>query len=126
MSIPSLFFQVENFLITDFKALLSTTKLKLRMSELLPYQKNITLLSRVLCRMLKAESMDTPLPVVIMQECFTIYIRTQEAGMVDYIGEVILSKLMNEWRLMHELAVLRAIYLLGSGMFIMCFNPLGL
>jgi len=26
-----------------------------------------------------------------------------------------LSKLMNEWRLMDELAVLRAIYLLGSG-----------
>ncbi|KAG2252634.1 hypothetical protein Bca52824_082770 [Brassica carinata] len=98
-----------------FPTLLPSFQLKLRMSELLPYQKNSTLLSRVLCRMLKAESMDTPLPVVIMQECFTIYIRTQEAGMVDYIGEVILSKLLNEWRLMHELAVLRAIYLLGSG-----------
>jgi gamma-tubulin complex component 5 len=34
---------------------------------------------------------------------------------VDYIGKVILSKLMNDWKLMHELAVLRAIYLLGSG-----------
>ena len=28
---------------------------------------------------------------------------------------MILSKLMNDWKLMHELAVLRAIYLLGSG-----------
>ncbi|CAN6931468.1 unnamed protein product [Brassica oleracea] len=65
-----------------FPTLLPSFQLKLRMSELLPYQKNSTLLSRVLCRMLKAESMDTPLPVVIMQECFTIYIRTQEAGMV--------------------------------------------
>lgn len=47
------------------------------MSELLPYQKNSTLLSRVLSWMLKAEPMDTSLPVVIMQECFTIYIRRQ-------------------------------------------------
>jgi len=35
-----------------------------------------------------------------------------------------LLKLMNEWRLMDELAVLRAIYLLGSGIgllyFILC------
>jgi gamma-tubulin complex component 5 len=64
--------------------------------------------------------MDTRLPVVIMQECFTIYIRRQ----VDYIGKVILSKLMNDWKLMHELAVLRAIYLLGSGAFYVlnCFG----
>lgn len=34
---------------------------------------------------------------------------------MDYIGSLILSKLMNGWRLMDELAVLRAIYLLGSG-----------
>ncbi|KAJ0256712.1 Gamma-tubulin complex component [Hirschfeldia incana] len=94
-----------------FPTLLPSVQPKLRMSELLPYQKNSTLLSRVLSWMLKAEPMDTPLPVVIMQECFTIYIRRQ----VDYIGKSILSKLMNEWKLMHELAVLRAIYLLGSG-----------
>jgi gamma-tubulin complex component 5 len=36
---------------------------------------------------------------------------------VDYIGRHILSKLMTDWRLMDELAVLRAIYLLGSGIF---------
>ncbi|CAH8356142.1 unnamed protein product [Eruca vesicaria subsp. sativa] len=94
-----------------FPTLLPSFQPKLHMSELLPYQKNSTLLSRVLSWMLKAEPMNTPLPVVIMQECFTIYIRRQ----VDYIGKVILSKLMNEWRLMHELSVLRAIYLLGSG-----------
>lgn len=34
---------------------------------------------------------------------------------VDLIGKQILSKLMLDWRLMDELAVLRAIYLLGSG-----------
>ncbi|ONI32857.1 hypothetical protein PRUPE_1G389900 [Prunus persica] len=34
---------------------------------------------------------------------------------VDCIGRHILSKLMNGWKLMDELAVLRAIYLLGSG-----------
>lgn len=36
---------------------------------------------------------------------------------MDYIGKAILSKLMNDWKLMHELAVLRSIYLLGSGTF---------
>uniref|UniRef100_A0A0D3HWK0 Gamma-tubulin complex component n=1 Tax=Oryza barthii TaxID=65489 RepID=A0A0D3HWK0_9ORYZ len=34
---------------------------------------------------------------------------------VDQIGKQILSKLMGDWRLMDELFVLRAIYLLGSG-----------
>ncbi|KAL0360788.1 UNVERIFIED_CONTAM: hypothetical protein Sradi_3763300 [Sesamum radiatum] len=33
----------------------------------------------------------------------------------DYIGRTMLSKLLNDWRLLDELAVLRAIYLLGSG-----------
>nr|AAF79606.1 F5M15.11 [Arabidopsis thaliana] len=60
---------------------------------------------------LRTEPRNTLLPVVIMQECFTINIRRQ----VDNISKVIFSKLMNEWKLMHELAVLRAIYLLGSG-----------
>ncbi|XP_019058317.1 PREDICTED: gamma-tubulin complex component 5-like isoform X2 [Tarenaya hassleriana] len=94
-----------------FPTLLPSFQEDLCISELLPFQKDSTLPSRVLCWMLKLEPRDTPLPVVIMQECLTIYIRRQ----VDYIGKVILSKLMNDWRLMHELAVLRAIYLLGSG-----------
>lgn len=33
----------------------------------------------------------------------------------DYIGRTILSKLLHEWRLLDELGLLRAIYLLGSG-----------
>lgn len=33
------------------------------------------------------------------------------------MGKHILLKLMNGWRLMDELGVLRAIYLLGSGTF---------
>ncbi|ESQ27060.1 hypothetical protein EUTSA_v10018067mg [Eutrema salsugineum] len=94
-----------------FPTLLPSFQPKLHMSEFLPFQKNSTLPSRVLSWMLKAEPRDTPLPVVIMQECFSIYIRRQ----VDYIGKVILSKLMHDWKLMHELAVLRAIFLLGSG-----------
>ncbi|KAI5559766.1 hypothetical protein BDE02_16G000100 [Populus trichocarpa] len=82
-----------------------------RMSELLPFQKNSTLISRVLSWFQSVEPRTTPLPVAIIQECLTFYIKKQ----VDYIGGLILSKLMNEWRLMDELAVLRAIYLLGSG-----------
>ncbi|CAK7323914.1 unnamed protein product [Dovyalis caffra] len=81
------------------------------MSELLPFQKNSTLISRVLRWFQSVEPRTTPLPVAIIQECLTFYIKKQ----VDYIGGLILSKLMNEWRLMDELAVLRAIYLLGSG-----------
>ncbi|KAL0683910.1 hypothetical protein Bca4012_050758 [Brassica carinata] len=109
-----------------FPTLLPSFQPKLHMSELLPFQKNSTLLSKVLSWMLKAQPKDAPLPVVIMQECFTIYIRRQ----VDYIGKMILSKLMNDWKLMHELAVLRAIYLLGSGDLLqhfltVIFNKLG-
>ncbi|KAL0878423.1 hypothetical protein Bca101_028129 [Brassica carinata] len=109
-----------------FPTLLPSFQPKLHMSEFLPFHKNSTLLSKVLSWMLKAEPRDVPLPVVIMQECFTIYIRRQ----VDYIGKMILSKLMNDWKLMHELAVLRAIYLLGSGDLLqhfltVIFNKLG-
>ncbi|KAG7647004.1 Gamma tubulin complex component C-terminal [Arabidopsis thaliana x Arabidopsis arenosa] len=94
-----------------FPTLLPSFQSKLHMSEFLPYQKNSTLPSRVLSWILRTEPRNTLLPVVIMQECFTINIRRQ----VDNISKVIFSKLMNEWKLMHELAVLRAIYLLGSG-----------
>ncbi|PON38096.1 Gamma-tubulin complex component protein [Parasponia andersonii] len=82
-----------------------------RLSELLPFQKNSTLPSRVLSWIQNFEPKNNILPVVIMQECLTAYIKKQ----VDFIGRHILSKLMNDWRLMEELAVLRAIYLLGSG-----------
>lgn len=35
---------------------------------------------------------------------------------VDHVGQQLLTKLMGEWGLMEELALLRAIYLVGSGM----------
>ncbi|KAJ1397426.1 Gamma-tubulin complex component protein [Sesbania bispinosa] len=83
----------------------------LPVSELLPFQRNSTLPSRVLRWMQNVDLRTTPLPLVIMQYCLTVYTQKQ----VDYIGVNMLLKLMNEWRLMDELAVLRAIYLLGSG-----------
>ncbi|XP_062101066.1 uncharacterized protein LOC133806986 [Humulus lupulus] len=79
--------------------------------ELLPFQKNSTLPSRVLSWVRNFKPKNNLLPVVVMQECLTVYIKKQ----VDCIGQHILSKLMNDWRLMEELAVLRAIFLLGSG-----------
>ncbi|XP_031273500.1 gamma-tubulin complex component 5 isoform X2 [Pistacia vera] len=94
-----------------FPTLLPSFQDELHMSELLPFQKNSTLPSRVLSWIQSVEPRTTPLPVVVMQECLTVYIKKQ----VDHIGRLILSKLMNGWRLMDELAVLRAIYLLGSG-----------
>ncbi|XP_059634056.1 uncharacterized protein LOC132276584 isoform X2 [Cornus florida] len=94
-----------------FPTLLPPFQEDLYMSELLPFQKNSTLPSRVLSWIQNTEPRATPLPVVILQECLIVYIKKQ----VDYIGGRILSKLLYEWRLMDELGVLRAIYLLGSG-----------
>lgn len=94
-----------------FPTILPSFQDELRISELLPFQKNSTLPSRVLSWIQSVEPRTTPLPVVIMQECLTVYIKKQ----VDHIGKLILSNLMSDWRLMDELAVLRAIYLLGSG-----------
>lgn len=94
-----------------FPTLLPSLQDDICMSELLPFQKNSTLSSRMLSWIQTVQPRITPLPMVIMQECLTVYIKKQ----VDFIGSLILSKLMNGWRLMDELAVLRAIYLLGSG-----------
>ncbi|KAF4379084.1 hypothetical protein F8388_022171 [Cannabis sativa] len=94
-----------------FPTVLPSSKDSSRMSELLPFQKNSTLPSTVLSWVQNFRPKNNVLPVVIMQECFTVYIKKQ----VDCIGQHILSKLMNDWRLMEELAVLRAIFLLGSG-----------
>ncbi|CAB4296421.1 unnamed protein product [Prunus armeniaca] len=94
-----------------FPTLLPSFQDELHMSELLPFQKNSTLPSRVLIWVQQFEPKSTPLPVVLVQECLTVYIQKQ----VDCIGRHILLKLMNGWKLMDELAVLRAIYLLGSG-----------
>ncbi|XP_008795985.2 gamma-tubulin complex component 5-like isoform X1 [Phoenix dactylifera] len=80
-------------------------------SEFLPYQKNSTLASRVLKWIQSTKLKDTPQPAVIIQECLALYIKKQ----VDHVGRHILVKLMSDWKLMDELGVLRAIYLLGSG-----------
>ncbi|KAK7283318.1 hypothetical protein RIF29_12752 [Crotalaria pallida] len=94
-----------------FPTILPSFQDDLPVSEFLPFQRNSTIPSRVLRWMQNVDLRTTPLPLVIMQYCLTIYIQKQ----VDYIGRNMLLKLMNEWRLMDELAVLRAIYLLGSG-----------
>ncbi|KAL5144553.1 Gamma-tubulin complex component 5 [Glycine soja] len=94
-----------------FPTILPSFQDDLPVSELLPFQRNSSLISRVLRWMQNVDLRITPLPLVIMQYCLTVYIQKQ----VDYIGVNMLLKLMNEWRFMDELAVLRAIYLLGSG-----------
>ncbi|KAF7815458.1 gamma-tubulin complex component 5 [Senna tora] len=94
-----------------FPTLLPSFQDDLPVSELLPFQRNCTLPSRVLRWMQNIDMRTTPLPLVIMQHCLMVYIQKQ----VEYVGRHILLKLMDEWRLMDELAVLRAIYLLGSG-----------
>ncbi|CAI9786567.1 unnamed protein product [Fraxinus pennsylvanica] len=81
------------------------------MSEVLPFQNNSTLPSRILSWIQSTEPKSTPLPAVILQECLTSYIKKQ----TDHIGKNMLSKLLHDWRLLDELGVLRAIYLLGSG-----------
>ncbi|KDP33175.1 hypothetical protein JCGZ_13440 [Jatropha curcas] len=94
-----------------FPTLLPSFQDDICMSELLPFQKNSTLAARVLSWIQSIEPRTMPLPLIIMQDCLTVYVKQQ----VDYIGQLILSKLMKDWRLMDELAVLRAIFLLGSG-----------
>ncbi|KAL0288374.1 UNVERIFIED_CONTAM: Gamma-tubulin complex component 5 [Sesamum angustifolium] len=94
-----------------FPTLLPSFQEDLQMSEVLPFQNNCTLPSRILSWMQNVEPKSTPPPAVILQECLIFYIKKQ----ADYIGRTMLSKLLNDWRLLDELAVLRAIYLLGSG-----------
>ncbi|XP_047321455.1 gamma-tubulin complex component 5-like [Impatiens glandulifera] len=98
-------------LLFPFPTLLPCFQEDLSMSEVLPFQKNSTLPSKILGWIQKVEPKTTPLPVVIIQECLIVNIKKQ----VDYIGKNILSKLLYDWRLMDELVVLRAIYMLGSG-----------
>ncbi|MCO5582810.1 hypothetical protein L7F22_036710 [Adiantum nelumboides] len=59
----------------------------------------------------KAELKVTPLPQMLVQVCLINPIQKQ----VESVGKQVLNKLMNEWRLMEELSVLRAVYLIGSG-----------
>ncbi|KQJ85979.1 hypothetical protein BRADI_4g02710v3 [Brachypodium distachyon] len=94
-----------------FPTLLPCVNENVPLSEILPLQKDSTLASRVL-KFIQSMALKDPLhPVGIIQECLSKCIKRQ----VDHIGRQILCKLMGEWRLMDELLVLRAIYLLGSG-----------
>lgn len=94
-----------------FSTLLPFFQEDLQMSEALPFQNNCTLPSRILGWIQNMETKTTPLPAVIIQECLIFYIKKQ----ADYVGRTMLSKLLHDWRLLDELGVLRAIYLLGSG-----------
>lgn len=47
------------------------------MSELFPLQKNSTLSSKILHWIQYAEPKGCPLPLVILQECLTVYIKKQ-------------------------------------------------
>ncbi|KAG8377652.1 hypothetical protein BUALT_Bualt08G0055200 [Buddleja alternifolia] len=94
-----------------FPTLLPSFKEDLQMSEILPFQNNSTLPSKILSWIQNVEPKSTPLPSVVLEECLISYIKKQ----ADYIGRNMLLKLLHDWRLLDELGVLRAIYLLGSG-----------
>ncbi|XP_074285780.1 uncharacterized protein LOC141611191 isoform X2 [Silene latifolia] len=97
--------------IFPFPTILPSYQEDLQLSEFLPLQKSSTLSSRILRWIQVAEPKGTPLPMILLQECLIVYIKQE----VDIIGSHMLSKLLNDWRLIDELGVLRAIYLLGSG-----------
>nr|CAD1841758.1 unnamed protein product [Ananas comosus var. bracteatus] len=90
-----------------FPTLLPSFQEDITLSEILPSQKDSTLASKVLNFIQSIKLKDPPEPAVIIQECLSLYIRKQ---VVDHIGKHILSKLMDGWRLMDELFVLRAIF----------------
>ncbi|EPS66946.1 hypothetical protein M569_07824, partial [Genlisea aurea] len=83
----------------------------LQISEILPFHNNSTVSSKILSWIQNFETKTNLLPSVILQECLIFYIKKQ----ADYIGRNILRKLLHDWRLLDELGVLRAVYLLGSG-----------
>ncbi|KAJ0941721.1 putative gamma-tubulin complex component protein [Helianthus annuus] len=80
----------------------------LLISELLPFQKNSTLVSKVLSWIQTVEPKSTPLPVLY---CANALLSTSRSRYVDNIGSQILSKLLRDWKLMDELGVLRDVYL---------------
>ncbi|KAL9172443.1 hypothetical protein ABFS82_03G047400 [Erythranthe guttata] len=97
--------------VLPFPTLLPCLQEDLQMSEVLPFQNNCTLPSKTLRWIQNVDPKSTPPPAAIIQECLIFYIKKQ----ADYIGRIMLSKLLHDWKLMDELGVLRAIYLLGSG-----------
>ncbi|CAA6659670.1 unnamed protein product [Spirodela intermedia] len=83
----------------------------LPMSEVMPFQENSTVASRILNWFQNVNLKASPLPSVIIQNCLQVFVKKK----IDQVGKHILQKLMDDWRLMEELRVLRAIYLCGSG-----------
>lgn len=59
------------------KQILNLKQDDLPVSELLPFQRNSTLPSRVLHWMQNVDLRTTPLPLVVMQYCLTVYIQKQ-------------------------------------------------
>ena len=98
-------------LLYPYPTLLPIVQENSHVSELFPSQRSSSSASRILDWLQNIKLKATPLPVVLVQECLISFIQQQ----VDDIGQHIFSNLMDEWRLMDELAVLRAIYLFGSG-----------
>lgn len=80
-------------------------------SNLLPAWQRNRVASIISDWLQKTEYKVTPLPEVLVQECLIRSIKKQ----VEAVGKQVLSRLMGEWRLMEELSVLRAVYLIGSG-----------
>ncbi|KAL2611090.1 hypothetical protein R1flu_022782 [Riccia fluitans] len=94
-----------------FPTILPNFQEKCHVSKQLPFRSANRRAVRVL-QWLQTESFKTtPAPTVLFQECLTAFLQKQ----IDRVGQQLLAKLMGEWRLMEELALLRAIYLVGSG-----------
>ncbi|CAA3003421.1 gamma-tubulin complex component 5 isoform X1 [Olea europaea subsp. europaea] len=108
-------------LLLPFPALLPLFQEDMHMLEVLPFQNNSTLPSRILSLIHGTEPKSTRssccnssgMPYQLYQKAGSCILNLQ----TDHIGENMLSKLLHDWRLLDELDVLRAIYLLGSVIF---------
>ncbi|KAJ7557444.1 hypothetical protein O6H91_05G127000 [Diphasiastrum complanatum] len=82
-----------------------------RISDMLQPQAKDKVVKQILNWLQEFNAKMTLSPAVMVQECLLSFIQKQ----VITVGRQLLEKLMGEWRLMEELALLRAIYLVGSG-----------
>lgn len=90
---------------------LPSFKEKKEISEFIaPHQHN-QMAAQMLDWLQQVDFKTTPSPAVLVQECLILSIERR----VHSIGQQLLERLMGEWRLVEELALLRAIYLVGSG-----------
>lgn len=105
---------------TDFKAmerlfsfptLLPSSKEGSPLFNMVAAQRQNRVASAIFELLQKAELKVMPLPDVLVQECLILPIQKQ----VEAVGKRVLDRLMGEWRLMEELSVVRAVYLIGSG-----------